>query len=104
MKAKSKSELAMAAGISVDTLKRWLEPHRKQLEALGMQANMRVLPPRWSPILWKPSVSTYNDVYLAEAGTEGMALTVCSDVLDDSFRLFEHPYRDYLNTSLRLSG
>ena len=46
MKAMSKSELAMAAGISVDTLKRWLEPHRKQLEALGMQANMRVLPPK----------------------------------------------------------
>ena len=42
----SKSELAIAAGISVDTLKRWLEPHRKQLETLGMQANMRVLPPK----------------------------------------------------------
>ena len=42
----SKSELAQAAGISVDTLKRWLEPHRKQLVALGMQPNMRVLPPK----------------------------------------------------------
>ena len=46
MKAMSKSELAMAAGISVDTLKRWLEPHRKQLEALGMRPGMRVLPPK----------------------------------------------------------
>jgi len=46
MKAMSKSELAMAAGISVDTLKRWLEPHRKQLEALGLCPNMRVLPPK----------------------------------------------------------
>jgi hypothetical protein len=46
MKAMTKSELALAAGISIDTLKRWLEPHRQQLEALGMRPNMRVLPPR----------------------------------------------------------
>lgn len=46
MKAMTKSELAQAAGISIDTLKRWLEPHTQQLEALGMQPNMRVLPPR----------------------------------------------------------
>ena len=42
----TKSELAQAAGISVDTLVRWLKPHRRQLEALGLQPNMRVLPPR----------------------------------------------------------
>ena len=42
----TKSELAQAAGISVDTLMRWLKPHRQQLEALGMQPKMRVLPPR----------------------------------------------------------
>ena len=42
----SKSELALAAGISVDTLVRWLEPHRQQLETLGMRPNMRVLPPK----------------------------------------------------------
>ena len=46
MKAMTKSELAQAAGISVDTLMRWLKPHRQQLEALGMQPKMRVLPPR----------------------------------------------------------
>ncbi|MBO6033547.1 MAG: hypothetical protein J6Q22_19200 [Prevotella sp.] len=46
MKAMSKSELALAAGISVDTLVRWLEPHRQQLETLGMRPNMRVLPPK----------------------------------------------------------
>ena len=46
MKAMTKSELAQAAGISVDTLVRWLKPHRRQLEALGLQPNMRVLPPR----------------------------------------------------------
>ena len=42
----TKSELAQAAGISVDTLTRWLKPHHQQLETLGMQPNMRVLPPR----------------------------------------------------------
>ena len=42
----SKSELAQAAGISVDTLMRWLEPHREQLEIMGMRPNMRVLPPK----------------------------------------------------------
>lgn len=41
----SKQQLADKAGISVDTLKRWLEPHRSKLEALGMRPNMRVLPP-----------------------------------------------------------
>ena len=46
MKAMTKSELAFAAGISVDTLRRWLEPHRQQLDELGMQPNMRVLPPK----------------------------------------------------------
>ena len=46
MKAMSKSELAQAAGVSVDTLMRWLSPHRQQLEALGMRPGMRVLPPK----------------------------------------------------------
>ena len=59
MKAMSKSELAMAAGISVDTLKRWLEPHRKQLEALGMQANMRVK--GWHLRLVQTSRTTHSD-------------------------------------------
>ena len=46
MKAMSKSELADKAGISVDTLVRWLKPHQQKLEALGMRPNMRVLPPK----------------------------------------------------------
>ena len=41
----TQQQLADKAGISVDTLKRWLEPHRSKLEALGMRPNMRVLPP-----------------------------------------------------------
>ena len=31
--------------------------------------------------------------------TGGVVSTVCSDVSDDSFRLFLTPYRDYLNKS-----
>ena len=42
----SKSDLAQAAGVSVDTLMRWLGPHSQQLEALGMRPGMRVLPPK----------------------------------------------------------
>ena len=46
MKAMSKSELAQAAGISVDTLMRWLKPHSQQMETLGMRPGKRVLPPK----------------------------------------------------------
>ena len=46
MKAMSKQQLADAAGVSVDTLMRWLGPHRQELEALGMRPGMRVLPPK----------------------------------------------------------
>jgi len=42
----SKSELAQAAGVSVDTLMRWLSPHHNHLEELGMRPGMRVLPPK----------------------------------------------------------
>ena len=45
MKAMSKSELADRAGVSVDTLMRWLSPHRQELETMGMMPNMKVLPP-----------------------------------------------------------
>ena len=45
MKAMSKQQLADAAGISVDTLRKWLKPHKKKLEALGMTQKMRVMPP-----------------------------------------------------------
>ena len=46
MKAMSKQQLADAAGVSVDTLMRWLVPHRQELETLGMRPGMRVLPPK----------------------------------------------------------
>ena len=46
MKAKSKSELAELAGVSVCTLVNWFKPHMAELEALGMKPGMRVLPPK----------------------------------------------------------
>ena len=46
MKSMSKSELALAAGISLSTLARWMKPYRQELESLGMRPGMRVLPPR----------------------------------------------------------
>ena len=45
MKAMSKSELAQAAGVSVDTLMRWLSPHQQHLEALGMRPAVIPLKP-----------------------------------------------------------
>ena len=45
MKAMSKSELAMKAGVSVNTLANWLKPYREELEAMGLQPNAKVLPP-----------------------------------------------------------
>ena len=41
----SKSELAMKAGVSVNTLANWLKPFREELEAMGLQPNAKVLPP-----------------------------------------------------------
>ena len=45
MKAKSKSQLAEMAGVSVDTLREWMKPFRQDLEAMGLRQNARVLPP-----------------------------------------------------------
>ena len=46
MKAMSKQQLADRAGVSVGTLMNWCRPYRKELEAVGMKRNMRVLPPK----------------------------------------------------------
>ena len=46
MKAMSKQQLADRAGVSVTTLMNWCKPYLKELEAMGMTPNMRVLPPR----------------------------------------------------------
>ena len=41
----SKSELADRAGVSVQTLMNWCRPFRQELEAMGMQPYMKLLPP-----------------------------------------------------------
>lgn len=45
MKAMSKSELAAKAGVSLNTLNRWMKPLQQQLEDRGMSRNARLLPP-----------------------------------------------------------
>ena len=60
MKSMSKSELALAAGISLSTLARWMKPYRQELEALGMRPGMRVLPPR--------VVKYLSDLYCIDVG------------------------------------
>ena len=45
MKARSKQELAESAGVSVETLVKWLRPFKEELEAMGLQPGMRILPP-----------------------------------------------------------
>ena len=45
MKAMSKSELALKAGVSVNTLMNWCRPFADELEAMGLQPNAKVLQP-----------------------------------------------------------
>ena len=40
-----KSELAAKAGVSRTTLKNWCKPYQKELEAMGLGPNAKVLPP-----------------------------------------------------------
>ena len=42
----SKQQLADRAGVTSKTLVSWCEPYMSELEAMGLQPNMRVLPPR----------------------------------------------------------
>ena len=45
MKAMSKQQLADRAGVSLNTLRRWMKPLRQELEERGMPPGARVLPP-----------------------------------------------------------
>ena len=45
MKAMTKQQLADKAGVTTKTLMSWCEPFQKELESMGMQPNMKVLPP-----------------------------------------------------------
>ena len=42
----TKQQLADRAGISLNTLSRWMKPLQQQLEELGMPPGARILPPR----------------------------------------------------------
>ena len=45
MKAMSKTELARAAGVSLETFRRWLKSDRAFLEANGIRRNTKLFPP-----------------------------------------------------------
>ena len=45
MTAMTKAQLAMAAGVSVKTLQRWLSRHREDLKKLGVRPRDKLLPP-----------------------------------------------------------
>ena len=45
MTAMTKAQLAMAAGVSVKTLQRWLSRHSYELAMLGVRPRDKLLPP-----------------------------------------------------------
>ena len=45
MRAMTKQQLAESAGVTTKTLMSWCEPFLKELETMGMQPHMKVLPP-----------------------------------------------------------
>ena len=46
MRAKSKSEIAMAAGMSSATMTRWFQSHREMMSRLGVKPTQKLLPPK----------------------------------------------------------
>ena len=46
MKSKTKSEIAQAAGISPELLRRWMMEHRNVIGAMGVKPTRRLLPPK----------------------------------------------------------
>ncbi len=46
MKSKTKSEIAQAAGISTEVLRRWMMVHRREIGAMGVKPTRRLLPPK----------------------------------------------------------
>lgn len=45
MKSKTRQQIAYHAGVSVKTLRNWLKPFAKELEAEGLRPGMIDLPP-----------------------------------------------------------
>ena len=46
MKSKTKTEIAQAAGISTELLRRWMMEHRNVIGAMGVKPTRRLLPPK----------------------------------------------------------
>lgn len=46
MKSYSKKQLAYIADVSPRTFSRWLQRHRKELEAMGVSPHSHILPPK----------------------------------------------------------
>ena len=46
MKARFKYEIALAAGMSTATFRRWLTSHAQRLQKMGVSARQQLLPPR----------------------------------------------------------
>ena len=44
--SKTKSEIAQAAGISPELLRRWMMEHRNVISAMGVRPTRRLLPPK----------------------------------------------------------
>lgn len=42
----SKQKLAGKAGVSLNTLNKWIKPMEQELIAMGMQPHARILPPK----------------------------------------------------------
>ena len=45
MKAMTKQELADKAGVSRQTMSKWIKPFQEQLSAMGVSTKTKVLPP-----------------------------------------------------------
>ncbi|MDE6648155.1 MAG: hypothetical protein K2K03_10115 [Prevotella sp.] len=45
MRAMTKQEMALRAGVSVRTLIRWCRPYEAELQRMGMRPNMKLMPP-----------------------------------------------------------
>ena len=46
MKAMTKQELADKAGVSRQTMSKWIKPFQEQLSAMGVSTKTKVLPPK----------------------------------------------------------
>ena len=70
----TKQQLADRAGVTTKTLMSWCEPFQKELEAMGMQPHMKVLPPHIVQFI-------ADRLCIDMSETEGVPTTGCSSVI-----------------------